>query len=365
MPKSKNDQEHTAPSVSPALVGAAVYEGIPRVLQAPLGDVPFGLASLITSGKPIKADFDTPLKRIAEFTNDEVRAINEFARKSDVKIPIVAAGSRVQSGYFYDPSLIRSRISSAVNRILGGPQPKRPPSHIGLTRSSVPAAFHEIGHASPVMGSHAARRVAQGISSLIGLHSPIGAAARYGIVANLLVPPDDDSSSVRQFAYEHGPELIGATLAPELLEEGRASLHALKGARRHGIGTLRAIRDLAPNFGTYLTTAAAPVIAALVAKKVVNALRKGGNDDGQEKRSSARAGAEVKAPGVLRTSAASAWKIGGPTPPKPKSIKPNTNPDALARTREPAKPPSNRAYYKDLLKSLYNPQRGFRISVAG
>lgn len=73
-------------------------------------------------------------------------------------------------------------------------------------------------------------------------------------------------------------------------------------------------------------------------------------------------GKEVKSPGILRTTASSAWKIGG-TPAKPKSIKPNTRLGSDAKTRAAVKPPSNRAYHKDALESLYNPQRGYRLSV--
>ena len=82
-------------------------------------------------------------------------------------------------------------------------------------------------------------------------------------------------------------------------------------------------------------------------------------------KTAAVAGAEVKAPGSLRVPASSAWRIGGKTPPKPKSIKPGEGLDTVAKTRMPAKPPSNKKYHEDLLSSLYSPQRGYRLSVMG
>jgi hypothetical protein len=350
--------------ISPALAGAATFEGVPRVFRHALEDAPHGLSSLLASGKPITAEFATPLRRIAEFTRGEVSAIQDFARRSGVTAPIVAGHESIPSGYFFDPDLLSSRLGRLMMR-LGGKKPGNVAMHIGLSRSSVPHALHEIGHASPVLGSHGARRALQGIGSLLGAGSSIGGLARMGLAGSVLLPPGEDASATRQFLYDKAPVLVGATFAPELLEEGRASMRALRGARKAGVGVLNTAKELAPAFSTYLGAAAAPILATLIAKKVVRALRGEDDDDGQEKQGAARAGAEVKAPGILRTSAASAWNIGGPTPPKPKSIKPNARIGDPARTRAPAKPPSNRAYHKDLLASLYNPQRGFRISKVG
>lgn len=83
-----------------------------------------------------------------------------------------------------------------------------------------------------------------------------------------------------------------------------------------------------------------------------------------QKLAAATPGKEIKAPGILRNSASAAWHIGGRTPPKPKSTStsPPSGSHQVASTAK-AKPPSNRAYHKDLLRSLYDPQRGFRIAV--
>jgi hypothetical protein len=81
-----------------------------------------------------------------------------------------------------------------------------------------------------------------------------------------------------------------------------------------------------------------------------------------DKRAAADPNAQVKAPGALRTSASSAWNI-GMNPPKPKTIQPTTKPGAEASSRAIAKPPSKTSYYKDVLSSLNDPQRGSRLAT--
>lgn len=76
------------------------------------------------------------------------------------------------------------------------------------------------------------------------------------------------------------------------------------------------------------------------------------------------AGAEVRAPGLLRQSVSAAWRMHPPSV-KPKTTRPNTNPGARSQDMTKLKPPSNRSYHKDLIKSLHNPQRGFRIAKVG
>jgi hypothetical protein len=350
--------------VSPALAGAAAYEGIPMVTRHLLHDVPIGLSGLLASGGELAAEPGTPLKQIAEFTRAEVKAMQNFARESGVKVPIVAGLEpslrKAKVGYFMDPDLPSLKLRRLIDRLIGGAPEALHGSHVGLARASVPHALHEIGHAAPILGSHKARQIVQDVGSLMGRGLP-GTLSRYALVGNVLAPPDEDASGARQFAYEHAPALVGATFLPELAEEMRASGRAIAGARRHGVGTLKAIKELAPAFGTYAAAAAAPVLATLIAKNLVKAL----HERGEEKQAAARAGAEVKAPGALRRSATAAWHIGGRTPPKPKTIKPDSRLDATARGRSQANPPSNRAYYKDLLESLYNPQRGFRLATVG
>jgi hypothetical protein len=350
--------------VSPALAGAAVHEGLPMITRHLWQDAPVGLANILASGTEIKSDAGTPLKNIAEFTRKEVKAIQNFARESGVKVPIIAGLDpelrKAKVGYFADPDMPAEKLKRVIARLFGAEGKAMAPSHVGLARSSVPHALHEIGHAAPIAGSHRARRVLQDVGSMMGRGMP-GTLSRLALAGNVLAPPDEDASSARQFAYKNAPALVGATFLPELLEEGRASGRAIAGARRHGLGTLKAIKELAPAFGTYAAAAAAPVLATLIAKNLVKAL----HARGEEKKAAAKPGTEVKAPGILRNSASSAWHIGGQTPPKPKSIKPNSRLDATARGRTQSKPPSNREYHKDLLKSLYNPQRGFRIATVG
>ena len=349
--------------VSPALAGAAVYEGLPRVMSPMLNRVPASLADIAASGKPIKAEAWTDLRKITEFSRKEVMAIQNFATESGVKIPIVAGtvkSLRDQgTGYFDEADSYADKIKRMGQKLIGSKDIKPPgTSHIGLATSSVPQAMHEIGHAAPIGKSHTARRIFQEIGGHMGEGMP-GHVARGALAAQVLAPPDEDSSGIRKMLYRNAPALVGATYVPELVEELRASGRALSGSRRHGVGLLRALKELGPNFATYAGAAAAPVLATILAKKLVQALHQK-KLEGEEKTSA------VKAPGALRTPASTAWRIGGRTPPKPKSIKPNTHElgDA-AKTRAPAKPPSNKDYHKDMLESLYNPGRGYRLAVTG
>lgn len=76
------------------------------------------------------------------------------------------------------------------------------------------------------------------------------------------------------------------------------------------------------------------------------------------------AGREVTAPGVLRVGASAAWRMQPPAA-QPKTTAPNSNPAARSKETPKLRPPSNRAFHKDLMESLHNPQRGFRITKPG
>jgi hypothetical protein len=225
--------------------------------------------------------------------------------------------------------------------------------HIGVRTPSVPLVMHEMGHASPILGSSALRNAWQQIVHLTGGRG--ADAARLLLAADSLRDPEEDPGGVRGFAREHAPELIASTYAPQLIEEGRATANALLGARKYGPGVAAAAKQLLPAFGTYAAHAAGPALGTLLAQRVMQALRA----RGEEKNAAAAMGKEVQSPGILRASASSAWRTGG-SPPKPRSIKPNSNPSARAKETPVAKPPSKTAYFTDVIKSLNNPQRGFR-----
>jgi hypothetical protein len=358
--------------ISPALVGAAAYEGLPRMLSPMLSGIPHGLSDLLASGKTISSEGDTPLRKITEFTRAEVKAIQNFAAESGVKAPIVTGLDpdlrKLKSGYFYGGESFGGKLSRLAQGLIGKKDiPVAAKSHIGLATTSMPQAFHEIGHASDIKGSRTARNIVHELGGHLG-DGMAGTALRYGIAGQVLAPPDEESSGLRQAVYKYAPALVGATYVPELAEELRASTRAVRGARKHGVGALKALAELAPAFGTYAGHAAAPVLATILAKKIVQALHAKREAEGreQEKTSAAKVKSESapKASGILRSTANSAWQVGGKTPPKPKSIKPNTHElGDPAKTRMAAKPPSNKAYHKDMLESLYNPSRGFRQSV--
>lgn len=359
------EDESDKPSVSPALAGAAVYAGSPAVM-GPMFGLPFLAAKGLQSGVPIEADIGTPIQRLAEFTKEEVRAIRGFAEERGVTVPIVRGADELAGGgsYFADADTPLSRLISKITK-----EP-RVPTHIGLANTSVPQALHEIGHASPIFGSDKLRQALLTLSHGLGQTSNIGHVLRLGLASSVFVPPTEDSSPTRQFLYNNAPALVGATMVPQLLEEARASTNAMRGAREFGPGLARTFAELGPNFATYLAGAAAPVIATILAKRVVAALRDRFSQDpqqaaeGETKTSAPMPGNEVKAPGILRSSASSAWKVGG-NPPKPKTIPPNATPGSLAGGRATAKPPSKTSFYKDLISTLYNPARGSRLSTPG
>lgn len=358
--------------VSPAFVGAAAYEGLPRVMSPVLRSAPLGLGELLASGKPISSEANTPLRKITEFTRAEVKAIQNFARESGVKDPIVAGLDpemrKMKSGYFYGGESYGGKLSRLAQGLLGKkdlPPPGKP--HIGLATTSVPQAFHEIGHASDIKGSRTARNVMHELGGHLA-DGTAGKLLRYGLAGQVLAPPGEDSSEARKAVYKYAPALVGATYVPELAEELRASTRAVKGARKHGVGAMKALAELVPAFGTYAGHAAGPVLATLLAKKIVQALHAKKQAEGQEKTSAAKIKSESppRTAGVLRKTAPVAWRVGGETPPGPKSIKPNTHKlGEPAKTRIAAKPPSNKPYHKDMLQSLYNPSRGYRPGVLG
>ncbi len=356
---SDDEEDRQRSPIPAALAGTAIYEGLPIVAAPLLSDVPHGLATMVMSGEPIESEFGTPISRLAEFTRSEVNAIQDFARQQGVSVPIMAAGPGLESGYFIDHQGPLRRLMSRVTGDAEGAADVVP--HIALSQGSVPHALHEIGHASPIAGSDQLRHTFQGIARMLGQGSGIGNVLRGVIAGNVIAPPGDDASPMRQFAYNNAPALVGATMVPELIEEGRASLKALQGSREFGPGILRTLAELAPAFGTYVASAAAPVLATILAKHVVTALR-GAAANEATKTAAAAAGAEVKAPGALRASASSAWQV-GMNPPKPKTIEPNARIGDAASGRATAKPPSKTSYYKDMLGSLYNPARGSRLAT--
>jgi hypothetical protein len=333
-------------------------------LSTPLEDAPTAVYKFMQSGAPIAAEAGTPLQRLAEFTRSEVNAIRDFAQQQGVNVPIVATGPGFESGYFSDsPGPLRTLMMRL--RGVSGDDIREITPHIGLSQSSVPAAMHEIGHATPIAGSDTLRRLFQGLAKGLGSSSTLGHAVRAGIAMSALAPPDDDSSAAHKFVYNNAPALVAATMVPELAEEARASYHALRGAGDAGVSPLKMLAELGPGFATYLAAAAAPVVATVFARKIVDALRSAAQaKHDQEKTSAAMPGAEVKAPGALRASADSAWRVGG-NPPKPKTIPPATMgaTGAPAKAREQAKPPSKQGFYTDMLSSLYNPGRGARLAT--
>lgn len=352
--------------VSPAQLAGATFIGMPEVLAPATRDVPSLLTELLASGKKIPEDkAGLPISAISEFTREEAKAIKRFAKEQGVDVPIVRSLLPGNNSYYappQGPGPIQRKLTDLGKRVglldEVDDAADEIPEHIGLGRTSVPVAFHEIGHATKSKAQRALRALrplSDGVT---------GSIARGAIASNVLAPPDEDSSVARKVLYEGAPAIAAATHLPQIAEESRASYHALRGARRHGVGILKALKDLAPALGTYLGPAAGTAFATEAAKRLVQAL-----NEGAEAKQQVKTGADdladpskLRASGMLTEQASSAWRVGG-TPPKPKSSSPKTSKHPDVKSMDKGNPPSNHKFHKDLLSSLYNPQRGFRTAV--
>lgn len=324
--------------VSPRLVGAMTAAGANAT--NPLQRMAVSLYEHIRAGKALSAEAGTPLSEIAELTKGEKEILRSFAKKHGVSdVPIFASGDDLTS------ALVELNDGGGKGIILG--------------TNSIPEAMHEIGHAVSV--NTKAGKVINQLAQHTGAESRYGNLGRIMLGSAVLTPPREDSSATSRFMYNAAPALVGATFAPQLLDEAIASYHALKGSRAHGIGMGTALRDLAPAYGTYVAAAAIPVLATILAKKVVKALyQRAAEKKEAEKSASPMAGREVQSPGGLRSDASSAWRIGG-TPPKPKTTTPGGR-SARAQETPKAPPPSNAAFHRDVVKSINDPERGSRLA---
>lgn len=341
-----------------ALAGGAAYAKMPDIL-APITKLPLDILESRRTGVPIAAELGTPLEQLAEFTRQEANTLKAFAAEQGVKVPIVAAGPEdLGRSYFAQE---RGGVHSLYDK-LRGRTVKSPVSYIGLGQSSMPSAMHEIGHASPILGSHSARRGFQSILGPLGHTTPAMKGLRAALLANVLMPPKEKIrgtegalGKARHAAYEHAPAVVAATVAPQLLEEARASMHALRGAQRHGIGTEKALRELVPAFASHAAKAVTPVLAILVAKKLSQFL-------GGTEKTSAAAPAPPKPEKQLKKPPSTAWPSMGSAP-KPKTDRPSTSPSHHAKGRAPAKPRLPTKFYSDMMKQLRG--GGARIATKG
>jgi hypothetical protein len=328
--------------------------------------LPQGLHQMMRSGKGLPAtSAGVPIEDLAEFSRDEVRAIKGFARDEGVTAPIVASGSDVDLHYREPSAFTRMMGRLSRGKISGDEEPI--PEHIQISSTSVPTALHEIGHATPATRSAFANKVLHEMSLNLGAGGLVGNILRGVIGAQVLTPPDEDDSPTRRFMYDHAPGMVGATFVPQLAEEVRASAKAIQGARKFGPGALAAVAELLPALGTYVGAAAGPILATMMAKKLVQVLH--GAADEQEGSTTGTKHAstlkmpvhETEAPGALKSSLSSAWRMGG-TPPRPHTTQPTTTGAARAKSTPVPRPPSNHSYFKDTLQSLANPQRGARLA---
>jgi hypothetical protein len=302
------------------------------------------LLQVLQSGDPLPAEsHGQPIEALPQFSKKELGAIGDLARAQKIDVPIVAGPVTAH----VRPSAYDETIGRLLE-VIGVETRNEVVPHITLARTSVPQAMHEIGHASTPPLAPVWRFFVDASRSMPGL------LARGALGALALTPPDVDTSDRRRWAYQHAPALMAATYAPQLLEEGRATMKALEGARRFGPGVGAALKELAPALGTHVGAAAAPVLATVLAQRLVKYLYDRAGDTRKT------AAAEPKMSGALRAPAASAWHMGAY--PKPKATPPRRL-GQPAQGMPAAKPPSNRAYHQDVTKSMNDPAHGVRVSL--
>lgn len=317
-----------------------------------LGSWPHGIMEALDPiadpGRPLKnTPMGVQISELADFTHREAKAIRQFAKEQGVKIPIVAS----DVDYFTKGT---GRFDNLLRR-LGRDVPDIP-EHIGLRTTSIPTAFHEISHAKPIAGSKTLRDAWQYLAHSLDRGS-VGGALRMALLAGAAAPTGE--SDTRRFIQENAPALMGATYAPGLLEELRATTGMVRGMSRQGLGGARGALAMAPALGTYIVPAVASVLGALLAKRLGSSLRDAAA--ARQEKTAADPG-ELKAPGALRLPASSAWRMSSSAA-KPKTTTPQVKGTPVAKDQAKANLPQKNSFYRDLLTSLYNPQRGFRMAV--
>jgi len=330
-----------------SIMGAGAMAGSNELLKRLLPSIPAALHEKLQTGTAVPGkSYGKPIEEIAEFAPRDVKKIRDFAAAENVSVPILGG----PESYFQRNDVL-SRAGKNVMSAIGW-RGEAPEELIQLNRSSLPVAFHELGHASrPALGD--AWHLVHDL-----FETTPGKLTRTGIMGASLLPPGEDDSDARKFVHKHAPALVAATQLPGMAEEARATYRAAKGARRLGMEALPVIKELAPGFAMHAGVAAAPVIATVLAQKLIDYLR---GQSGSEKHAAApKMPAPPKASGALRASASASWHVGAY--PKPKSTAPSPG-GGKAKSQPTAKPPSNRAYHSDVAKSLNNPARGARASV--
>jgi hypothetical protein len=158
------------------------------------------------------------------------------------------------------------------------------------TTPNVGVAAHEMGHAinqekflkkTPKLKrvyNLAYQRIPMGpIKNVPLLAIPAVAAALY---AGKKGAEGKDAKFIPEFVEKHPEVLIGAGAAPMLVEEGSASVRALKGIGQHYKGIRRikelgkAVATLTPAYGTYAVAAALPIIGIKAYQKHIKEKKK-------------------------------------------------------------------------------------------
>lgn len=319
MPKEEKERES---SVLPGLAGAAAgvstdeARRIPRLINNRLADlVDVGIKSYPEASWGQLPDFKTLIKawQLQEAMGAPSTPVIRGPYAAFVNPPQVNEHFEWLGKKF--PGLAKALNANKI----GDP-------FIMIDRPNTAALAHEIGHSikSPILGLALYGKLLRGL----GLAGGVGAAL-----------------TESEGAQSAAPFIAGAGAVPDILEEGRATAHAVRGVKRveGGKEALKTLGRLTPAIGTYAVGAVPLVLAPYVARAVKEYMEK----------ESAEKPVQIKTEGKLRAPASKAWATSGP---KPKSSTPGKAKSTSIKL------PSKRKFYRDMQRQL-NSARGDRMSV--
>jgi len=176
---------------------------------------------------------------------------------------------------------VRVNVQSGPLSGRGGGSFNRATKQVFLPNVGKELALHELGHAADYTGRFGKlRRFAEPAlkrSVLVAL--PIALAA--GDRLKEMIPGTADDKAI-SFMQDYAPEIMGATIAATtLFPEAKASILAVKhlkelerAGKQPAGTTLRAIKKLAPLWGTYLVGAIPAIVGMSLARKYMRSARK-------------------------------------------------------------------------------------------
>ncbi len=210
--------------------------------------------------------------RVARSEKDII-AVNDAVSKVQEIHPIV-------DSFIDHHNLIEKGVRINLNRgVLGGALKNRyhiPSKEVYLSSISKEQALHELGHAADFTGSRLGKfRGVAGEALTKGALIALPIAMVAGDHIKKMMPGTIDDRAI-SFMQDHAPAIMGATLAAtSLYPEAKASFLAVRHiARTEGPEAARkALKVLAPGWGTYLLGAIPAVVGLSLARKYMREAR--------------------------------------------------------------------------------------------